>query len=47
MVVLMPGQTSDFALATVWDVSSSRARLLRVDVLPFAPLLAAAGRNLG
>jgi len=45
--VLMPGQSADFALATVWDVSNHRARLLRADVLPFAPLLAAAGRNLG
>jgi hypothetical protein len=42
MVVLMPSQTADLALATVWDLAPSRARLLRVDVLPFAELLDAA-----
>jgi len=41
-IVLMPSQTSDVALATVWDATSSGARLVRVDVLPFAELLKAA-----
>lgn len=42
MVILMPSQTSDVALATVWDVGRREARLLRADVLPFAELLRAA-----
>jgi hypothetical protein len=42
VVVLMPSQAADVALATVWDASATGARLLRVDVLPFAELLKAA-----
>ena len=42
VIILMPSQSTDVALATVWDSSAAGARLLRVDVLPFAQLLAAA-----
>jgi hypothetical protein len=42
VVVMMPSQISDVALATVWEARSSGARLLREDVLPFAHLLKAA-----
>ncbi len=45
LVVLMPSQSTDVALATVWDTGGRRARLLRVDVLPFAELLNAARRG--
>jgi hypothetical protein len=44
VVVLMPSQSADVALATVWDASAAGARLLRVDVLPFAELLKAGRR---
>jgi hypothetical protein len=47
MVVLMPSRSADVALGTVWEVRGNGVRLRRVDVLPFAQLLAAAGASQG